>query len=307
MAKQGENLRDLPQLLSTDFALKIENYLLTSEGGLRMRKGYTESLSESGVNGMKVLGEWTSNLVVVGWGQKVGIGNLVDGTTTEVKTDFVISGIFSGARYGDYFFVASPGDKIGRISFTLDYDNQTTNFSVGELITGGTSGAKAIILQNSDAGATGTLTLGTIEGTFEDNEALTTPGGGDGNVDGTLGFTYTEISNAPKATIIKAIGPRLFAVTADDETIIRYSNVDAGTNPPFSAWSDSVSATDGGQIYFRNPGKINDIVAFSKIVCVFADRGVWAFHIEVIDVGGTLEKIEQTDMYRVETGGGKKA
>lgn len=307
MAKRGENFRDLAQLLSTENALNIENYLLSSEGGLKMRKGRSRLFEKVGTNGMKTLGEWTENLMILGWGQKVGVGNINTGVITEVKTDFIMADKFDGERYGDYFFVATPGDKIGRLSFTLAFDNQTTNFVVGEVVTGGTSGATAIILQQVDAGATGTLTLGNIQGTFEDNETLSTVSGGDGLVNGTLAFTYTEVANAPKATKIAAVGPRLFAVLANDETAIQYCDIDTGSNPPFNTWNNSSAATEGGKIYFRNPGKINKMLGFSNIIFVFANKGVWAFHLEVIDVGGTLEKIEATDLYRVETGGGKQA
>ena len=43
-----------------------------------------------------------------------------------------------------------------RMSFTLNFDAQTVNFTAGNVI-GGTSGAKATIREIVDAGATGTL------------------------------------------------------------------------------------------------------------------------------------------------------
>jgi phage-related protein len=59
---------------------------------------------------------------------------------------------------------------------TLAYDGQTVNFNLGCRVTGGTSGAIARIIADADAGATGTLTIYEIRGTFEDDEAITDNG-----------------------------------------------------------------------------------------------------------------------------------
>lgn len=56
---------------------------------------------------------------------------------------------------------------------TLAYDGQTGNFAVGEIVTGGTSGATGTVLSDADGGTTGTLTLTDASGVFADNEALT--------------------------------------------------------------------------------------------------------------------------------------
>lgn len=60
----------------------------------------------------------------------------------------------------------------------LAFDGQTANFTVGQVVTGGTSGATGKIASQTDAGATGTLQLHDVTGTFADNEALTDPLGG---------------------------------------------------------------------------------------------------------------------------------
>lgn len=62
--------------------------------------------------------------------------------------------------------------------FDLAYDAQTTNFTVGETLTGGTSGATATIVADNDGGATGTLKVINITGTFADNETITDGAGG---------------------------------------------------------------------------------------------------------------------------------
>src|SRR5262249_18396491 len=62
---------------------------------------------------------------------------------------------------------------------SLNYDAQTVNFTVGSILTGGTSGAKARIVKDTDAGSTGTLQLAMHTATdFVDNETITDAAGG---------------------------------------------------------------------------------------------------------------------------------
>lgn len=69
---------------------------------------------------------------------------------------------------------------------TLAYRAQTANFAAGNVITGQTSGATARITADSDSGATGTLTLQDIVGTFLNNEIITDTGSGSATVNGAL-------------------------------------------------------------------------------------------------------------------------
>ena len=55
----------------------------------------------------------------------------------------------------------------------LNYDAQSGNFTAGLVLTGGTSGATAIIVNDADSGTTGKLTLKDIVGHFQDNETIT--------------------------------------------------------------------------------------------------------------------------------------
>ena len=74
---------------------------------------------------------------------------------------------------------------IGTCTYKLDYDNQTVNFSTGVKVTGGTSGATGWIVNDEDGGASGTLILSNVIGTFQNNELLTDSVAGSANVDGT--------------------------------------------------------------------------------------------------------------------------
>lgn len=304
MPKGGVDLRTLPQLLDPSRALSMVNYKITGDGGLEKRKGISELFDASSVTASTIGEMWDADTLIFGYDNtKVAAYTLSTDTITDIKTDFNTN-VTSLARYSDgYMFVASPQDKIGRITRTLDYDAQSVNFVVGLVLTGGTSGATGVILEDSDGGTTGTLTLGSISGTFQTNETITDSGTGSATSDGVVGFTYTAIANAPMAKIIKIIDSRLHAANlSDNDTATQYSEIDDGTNPPFDAWSESTTVTDGGSIFYRNAGAINVIDNLGQYIVIGADNGKWAYWIDQIDSNGTLKKIERTVMYRLDAG-----
>ena len=69
---------------------------------------------------------------------------------------------------------------------TLGYDEQVTGWSVGEKVFGADSGANGIVVSDDNNGAEGTVTLRTIFGRFENDEALNGDAGGDGTAKGVL-------------------------------------------------------------------------------------------------------------------------
>lgn len=101
----------------------------------------------------------------------------------------------------------------------LPFTGQTVNFTAGLTVTGGTSGAKAIILTNTDGGATGTLRVVGVRGTFVNGEALTDTGGGNGTL-GTqaavtgVAATVAEIVNGLRSKL-DGLGK---AITFSDQT-----------------------------------------------------------------------------------------
>lgn len=301
-SKGGMNRRDLAQLLDPKFAITIKNYYITSDGGLKKRQGITE-LADTAGSSITMLEQFTTDILMVGYDTTLSAYTVSTDTLTVIKSDFVEEGM-EGAKYGDYFFVASGGDRIGRVSRTLAYDGQTANFTVGAVLTGGTSGATAVILQDADAGATGTLTLGSIVGTFQDNELITDSSGGSADVNGTVTFVFTSISAAPYAKRIKVFSNRLVAgQLRDDPYSVRYSEVDAGTNPPFTSWSNGTLATDGGRVSYRNGGTVESTDSLGNTIIVFGSTGKWAFTIDTLDVGGTQRKIDTPVMDRQDFGG----
>lgn len=92
--------------------------------------------------------------------------------------------------------------RIDTATLELPYDAQTVNYGGGGLtVTGGTSGATGVIVEVIDNGATGTLRLKSVVGTFVDNELVTAS-------------TGSATSNIPSgATTVPAItgGDTLFS------------------------------------------------------------------------------------------------
>lgn len=94
-------------------------------------------------------------------------------------------GTFAGANcggaeyYNNYLYCFGTGNR-------LAYNVQTSNFTVGQTLTGATSGATGIITADVDAGASGTLTLKSISGTFVGGEVITDGAGGSAQANGTV-------------------------------------------------------------------------------------------------------------------------
>ena len=79
---------------------------------------------------------------------------------------------------------------------TIEYDAEGTAFTVGLVLTGGTSGATGMIEVAQDDGSSGTLTLSNIDGTFQDNETITDSGSGTATSNGLLISTVLTLMGA---------------------------------------------------------------------------------------------------------------
>lgn len=91
-----------------------------------------------------------------------------------------VNGVDTGFIYdGDTFYPYVAGG-VSR----LDYDAETSPFTEGEILTGGTSGATATIWRVVDNGTDGYLLLTDVTGSFQDNETITDGSGGSADADG---------------------------------------------------------------------------------------------------------------------------
>lgn len=61
------------------------------------------------------------------------------------------------------------------IGISLAYNTQSGNFTVGQVVTGGSSGATGTIAEDQDNGSTGVLRLTSVTGTFTVSETITDP------------------------------------------------------------------------------------------------------------------------------------
>ena len=118
-------------------------------------------------------------------------GDIGEGNIKEDSTTYAIPLNQNGSTYlDDVAYYLYSNDIVGDAPSTgsLCYDGLTNAFSVGETITGGTSGATgSITAVNVDAGATsGCLELDNVTGTFQDNEIVTGTSSGSATVNGSL-------------------------------------------------------------------------------------------------------------------------
>lgn len=134
----------------------------------------------------------TGNAETKAWGMELAAGQRV---YLEAK---VVGRQRNGVNDGFYHIAVSAH----RPGATLNYDTQTANFTVGDVLTGATSGATARITADSDSGASGALTLQDVVGTFVDNEALSDPGGGAALVNGSL--SLSDVALVGSVTSIRA-------------------------------------------------------------------------------------------------------
>jgi hypothetical protein len=305
MATKGENLRDLPQFLKPEFAQSIKNYYSLADGRLIKRKGLSRIFNIDSTGAGTLLEKFTDNVYIFGYDTTTSAYFKNTETILTIKSDWVGT-IQCGARYGEYFFACDGVGKIHRIQTELNYDGETSNFTLGATLTGTTSGATAKILQITDAGTTGTLVLELIGTTlFDDNEPITDSEGGAAVANGVLTYEAIEVADSPEGvTYLRAIGTRLYAAVGN---AVYYSDIDDGTNPPFLDWTPALNADDPGVVYSRVAGNVNSIEGLGENIVVFAENGKYAFTTTVQDVGGTLSKIDTFQISRVDFGGARGA
>lgn len=116
--------------------------------------------------------------------------------------------------------VEHPVTYVAGTMLDLPFTGQTVNFTAGLTVTGGSSGAKAIILSiQADAGATGTIRVVGVRGTFTNGEALSDTGGGNGTL-GTQAAVTGVAASVPE--IVNGLRSKLDAlglgVTNSDQT-----------------------------------------------------------------------------------------
>ena len=116
MAKKGVDNRDLPQLLNAQFAQKMVNYLITSDGRLDKRKGITKILEVAGANPITLFKKFDSDTFIFGYATTIARYTVSTDAVTTIKANFSANSGFDGVKYGANFFVCNGVDKIWRIT-----------------------------------------------------------------------------------------------------------------------------------------------------------------------------------------------
>jgi hypothetical protein len=120
----------------------------------------------------------------------------------------------------------------------LDYDNQASEFSLGDVITGGTSAATAVVVGDQADGESGRLHLSDVDGTFEDDEEITGARGGQADVDGApySPWYYVEIDASDDATwpVERDYVMKVQFAESGGPTLTRYHYFDVALYPMIS-------------------------------------------------------------------------
>lgn len=189
--------------------------------------------------------------------------NTTDGSTTGIIRGLqddgatgllVVSGVTSKTwanndAIGDGGATANINGSVSRTQWLL-YDAETVAFTVGLLLTGGTSTATGYIVDTIDNGTEGAVELMHIVGTFQDNETITDSGSGSATSNGTVGevlLTYDGETSGPFT-----VGNTLTNTTDSSTTgTIRGLQDDGATGTLVveevgsEVWKDNDAITDG--------------------------------------------------------------
>ena len=163
--------------------------------------------------------------------------------------------------------------------YYLLYDAETVGFTtIGQIVTGGTSGAKAELVAVTDWGTTGRLTLRDVRGTFQDNETITGSSEGSATINGTVGDTYGTYSAVSVQLTIGLVctggtstAKRILrGIQSDGATgkyVFQVSTIATGTarTPYYRAFSVGETITDTGT------GSVTSGVVSTTIVSGFTD------------------------------------
>ena len=144
-----------------------------------------------------------------------------DFSSTNITT---VGGSYIVAVNGDDRMLSYDGSTwryVDAATTELPFDAQTVNYGAGLTVTGGTSGATGVIVTVTDNGATGTLRLKNVTGTFVDNELVTaSTGSATANIPSGV-TTVPAITGASTSTFshVWLFKSRLFFIKKDSMTV----------------------------------------------------------------------------------------
>lgn len=309
------NKRDDNQLVR-GAVLSLKNYWKSGIGKLMKSPSLTldYQITTGGDAGSPVrVYEWGDEFQVVFLGTSIAVRDIIAETTSVIEDQTLTKGATDGQKYGDFFYTCNgyDGDHIGVIRAKIDYDTETAPFTVGKVLTGGTSGFTGEILEVDDNGTTGTLYLGNVNGRPTTGETITDSATGSAKADGVLGFEWKELTNTKKCgTLGINSGNRLIAGdTEDGRSKVNYSRVDQLTGIPWETANDWTSPNtpntveDAGIVSFRNGGVVKAIGEEASQIVALLDHGSLGFRIDQVNIETTgLIQSVQIDYQSVDWG-----
>lgn len=173
---------DTMDLRGVEFAMHtaIENAVVArdcvEDSSVTITGETTKFLRVSTTNNGSATGITTGNVATKAWSIALEPGQVV---YIEAK----VVGVGRNVAQRGAYHISVGAYRAGS---ALAYDTQTVNFTVGDILTGASSGATGRIQADADGGATGALTLTNISGAFLDNEIITGTSGGSATVNGVL-------------------------------------------------------------------------------------------------------------------------
>ena len=179
----------------------------------------------------KTIGLTTGNAATRAWSLALN-----DGQYTLLKAR-VVARSRSTADYAFYELIIGAWCTAA----SLLYDTQTANFNPGDIVTGGTSGATARAIAATNSGATGTLSLIDVDGTFVNNETLSDTGGGAALVNGTLSHGTSTLASGTSVYSINNSGFSCAFAVSGQEVFLNVTGL-ASNNIEWFANVDVVSS-----------------------------------------------------------------
>lgn len=246
----------VPDMLSADV---LENWIPTQKGA-RVRGGSPKvaTIGEAVTSLMTYRGAGSEKLFAASAASVYEVTALNDSVVPTAAITGQSSGYYGsqmmGTSGGEFLLVANGSDYVWYFDNTdwnpitdvavnnLAYDAKTADFTAGETVTGGTSGATATILAVIPATtATGSLKIGPVTGgPFQDNETVTSAGGS------------ADANGAEAvASAITITGVATTALSAPWQYASRVFFVEQGTQ---SAWYLPVDAIGGAALEFSLAG-----------------------------------------------------
>lgn len=172
--------------------------------------------------------------------------------------------------------------------YYLLYDAETAAPAVGDVIVGETSKAEAEVVAIDDWGTEGLLTLGSVKGTFQDNENLQVGGSTKVVTNGTVGDTYVTYDaegGTPPGVSTTMLGgtsgaKRILRGIQDDGTtgklVLQVDTTQTGTSRDayYKAFEDNEEIQESGtpaNYYFSDAASMTVVSGFSDITIAFVN------------------------------------